>query len=230
MSIHPFLFEEVYVNIYTLSASISDYFSFGKTYSEKLFVSSICADNVSGECEKKEFGCLVSDKIKDLLKADLLNSHNAYVIFNKVFYNSPTRVDKYKKIWKNDSVKPYVNLLEIKDEIMTKYENFYLISGVAFLKTLNEINLFSILDMYGFSNLLFFSKKKLDDIYIELKNIQNTIFLGSLKSPKINYDELLKVYCKNGNILIRYGTTFTDMEVAIIYNLNDFPNTFQFIV
>lgn len=218
------------MNIYAENAVASDYFGFGIPDGEKLLVSGICADYVTGEREKEEFGRFVSDKIKELFKTEPFNSHNAYAIFNKGFYHLPTRAEAYKKIWKNDSVQPYVHFLEIKDEIMTEYENFYLISGIALLKSLNEINLFSVLDMFGFLNLLFFSKNNLEDIYGEFQNMQNTIFSGSAKSPTVNDGALLGEYCKNGNIWVRYGTAFTDMEVDIIYNSEDFPNTLNFMI
>lgn len=216
------------MNVYVLNHNAFEYFGFAKNNSQKILVSSICADYVRDAYEKKEFGCLVNNEIRNLLKSDALKNYKAYAIFNKAIYSLPTRIEIYKKIWKDPLIKPYADLLETKDEIMTKYNGFYLFSGISRLKSLDEIDLFFILDMLGFYNLLFLSRHDLIDIYKELNNIQNIAFLGSLKTPKINFDALFKEYCNDGNVMIRFGTDFTNMEVSVFYSFEDFPNNLNF--
>lgn len=47
-------------------------------------------------------------------------------------------------------MKPYADLLETKEEIMTKHNGFYLFSGISRLISLDQIDLFFILDMLDF--------------------------------------------------------------------------------
>lgn len=216
------------MKIYVLDSIASEYFGFVKNNNQKILVSSICADYVKDEFEKREFGCLVNDNIRMMLNLKELCSYKAYAIFNKAVYNSPSKLLIFKKIWKDSLIKQYVELLETKDEILTKYDDFYLFSGVSRLKNIDEIDLFSILDMLGFYNLLFLSKYDLSDIYKEFITILNTAFGGSKKTPEINFGALVKEYCKNGNVLIRFGSDFTNMEVSVIYHLEDFPKKLIF--
>ncbi len=216
------------MKIYVLNSNASGYFGFVKNDSTNILVSSICADLVFGTHEKEEFGRLASNGIKNLLKSEPLKKYKAYAIFNKAIYNLPTRTEAYKRIWKDPLVKPYIDQLETKDEITTKYDDFYLFSGISRLNYLDEIDLFSILDMLGFRNLLFLSKYDLNDIYKEFKNIQKAAFSGSSNVPEVNFDALFKEYCREGNVLIRFGTDFTNMEVSAVYNAEDFPNKLSF--
>ena len=216
------------MNVYILNHNVSEYFGFAKNNSQKILVSSICADYVRSTYEKKRFRCLVNNEIKNLLKTDALKNYKAYAIFNKAFYSLPTRIEMYKKIWKDPMIKPYADLLETKEEIITKHNGFYLFSGISRLISLDQIDLFFILDMLGFYNLLFLSRQDLIDIYKELNSIQKITFLGSVKTPKINFYALLKEYCNDGNVMIRFGTDFTNMEVSIFFNYEDFPNNLNF--
>lgn len=68
--------------------------------------------------------------------------------------------------------------------------------------------------MLGFYNLLFLSRQDLIDIYKELNSIQKITFLGSVKTPKINFYALLKEYC---NIFVEYKSCFVYFEIAAKY-------------
>lgn len=56
-------------------------------------------------------------------------------------------------------MKPYADLLETKEEIMTKHNGFYLFSGISRLIFLDQIDLFFILDMLDFIIYYFWAGK-----------------------------------------------------------------------
>lgn len=80
------------MNVYILNHNVSEYFGFAKNNSQKILVSSICADYVRNTYEKR-FRCLVNNEIKNLLKTDALKNY-------KAFYSLPTRIEMYKKYGK----------------------------------------------------------------------------------------------------------------------------------
>lgn len=217
------------MNVYKLSnIDAFKHFGWEKSNNCNLLVSSICADGVINVNEKNMFGNSINKSLKKLFNSNEFSDYKLYAVFNKVLYSKPTRTDNYKKLWKLDSVKPYINSIQIADEIMTEYNNFYLYSGVAYIQNINEIDLFSILDEQPFINMMFFSKNSLHEIACELKNIINDMFGESIKTPNINYCKLCERYCKDDYIILKYFTSFVDMEMGIIYCDDVFSHEIDF--
>lgn len=217
------------MNLYKLSnINAFKHYGWEKSNNCNLFVSSICADGVINENEKNIFGNSINKNLKKLLNCNEFENYKTYVIFNKVLYSKSTRVDNYKKLWKLDSVKPYINSIQIADEKATEYTNFYLYSGIAHIQNINEIDLFSILDEQPFINMIFFSKNSLHEIVCEFKNIINDMFGESVKTPKINYCKLCERYCRDDYIILKYFTSFIDMEMGIIYCNDVFSHKIDF--
>lgn len=217
------------MNLYKLSnIDAFKHYGWEKSTNCNLFASSICADGVINENEKNIFGNSINKSIINLLNCNEFSEYKLYAIFNRALYAKPTRTDNYKKVLKSNNLKPYINSIQIADEIATEYNNFYLYSGIAYIQNINEIDFFSIFDEQPFINMMFLSKNSLHEISCEFKNIINDMFGESVKTPKINYCKLCERYCKDDYIILKYFTSFVDMEIGIIYCDNVFTHGIDF--
>ncbi|MEG0856837.1 MAG: hypothetical protein RSG52_10225 [Terrisporobacter sp.] len=162
---------------------------------------------------------LESSKILNNLynKNSNLKNYKFYLLVNREMENQNSKVENYLKIWRQIRKKYDIEKFNLGVEVKSKLNNTILFSSIAevpidFLHKAIEI-VRSCPRMYT----LFMSKR--EDI-MTVEQIENMVevLLSNNDFVEINYFRLCQMCCNRGDIAIRYGTSFEDHEIALIYN------------
>lgn len=184
---------------------------------------SVFSINVKGinSHKKSEFIEKSSDEIVRMMSDRRLSGYKIYLFVNVEIVNLNSKVEHYMKAWKRISKKYDVSNFVLGEEVLMN------VVGLVFYSSIAEIPLDSLdkameivisnPDRYT----LFISKSE----NLLMNNAIQTLFDNIMK-----YDENLKIdyyafsvhYCNKGNIIIRFGTDFTNAEFALIYDSKNF--------
>ena len=145
-----------------------------------------------------------------------LKQYKFYLLANKEVINKNSKVENYLKIWKEIKRKYDIEEFILGPEVKIELNNVDLFSSIAEVPINYLYKAIEIISNYPSMYTLFISKHHniMTDGYIKnmVKVVMNNSFI------EINYFQLCKMCCDKGDIAIRYGTTFEEAEIALIYN------------
>lgn len=184
---------------------------------------SVFSINVKGinNHKKSEFIEKSSDEIVRMMSDRRLSGYKIYLFVNVEIVNQNSKVEHYMKAWKRISKKYDVSNFVLGEEVLMN------VVGLVFYSSIAEIPLDSLdkameivisnPDRYT----LFISKSE----NLLMNNAIQTLFDNIMKydkNLKIDYYAFSVHYCNKGNIIIRFGTDFTNAEFALIYDSKNF--------
>lgn len=184
---------------------------------------SVFSINVKGinSHKKSEFIEKSSDEIVRMMSDRRLSGYKIYLFVNVEIVNQNSKVEHYMKAWKHISKKYDVSNFVPGEEVLMN------VVGLVFYSSIAEIPLDSLdkameivisnPDRYT----LFISKSE----NLLMNNAIQTLFDNIMKydkNLKIDYYAFSVHYCNKGNIIIRFGTDFTNAEFALIYDSKNF--------
>lgn len=174
-------------------------------------VLSLNAERICGISDEVEFAKKTNEKINNLLMKN--PNYHLGVIFNRELYSEPRKIDSYLGIWKQREIKEFSRIFIDKQERFLQYQFFYIFLGIAYFESIDSIDLFNIINITPYINVLFLSendKYKIDDI------TPNMFFINN-KTPKIDYYNLCNNFDSDKDIVIRFGRDSDSMEVDFIF-------------
>ncbi|MBU3174698.1 hypothetical protein LL033_23480 [Clostridium estertheticum] len=183
-------------------------------------VISINASGMWGKDDKLKFINLSSRQINSLFGTNnLLEDYKFYIVVSKKIKDINSKVEFYKKIWKDIRKKWGIENFNLGVEIKVEAE------GVSFFTSIAEFsidNLSLALEIVSANpklNTIIISKA--NDILTEkyTEKLFHTLFNSEAQDSKeIDYYSFCAQCCNEGDIAVRWGTSFEDAEVAMIYN------------
>lgn len=185
----------------------------------KMSVFSVNASGIYGYDNKKEFIERVSGEIEYFCnKNGLLDNYKFYLFVNIEVINKNSRVENYMKAWKKISKKVNIEGFILGEETIMEVGNLSFFSGIAEIPIEYLSKAIEIVSLNPERHTIFMSKSKeiLSGQYNQ--KLFNIGFNNNNSFNNLNYFLLSLKCCKDGDIAIRYGTSFTEAELALIYN------------
>lgn len=207
---------------------ILNYFEFFKVELDKrdnkilanMSVISFNASGIVGKNDKLKFINLCSSQIESLVNINNgLKEYRFYLVINKEIEDINSKVENYKKIWKNISGKWNLEGFTKGPEIKIEAEGVNYFSSIAEFDIKNLPLALEIVSMNPKLKTIIISKSKnvLTEKYVD--KIVHILFNSEAQnSNEIDYYSL-SIQCSNeGSIAMRWGTSFEELELALIYN------------
>jgi hypothetical protein len=180
---------------------------------------SVCSINASGinSVNIAKFIDICTKQIKKLFISDVLNSYKVYMFANIEIRNPNSRVEQYMKVWKSIAKSYDIEGFIIGEEMINKSGDLLFYTSIAEIpQTCLEKSIKIVIsnpDRYA----LFISKseKVLFKEYVQ-HMFENIVLMDNYGA--IDYYKFLLACYRDGDIALRYGTTFTEAELAFVYN------------
>lgn len=182
----------------------------------QMSVLSVNASNICGYSDKKEFIEKCKNQIINIYNNNLmLHKLKFYLFINQEIINPKSRVENYLKIWKSIGREKNINNFVIGKEITTQ------IGKELYFSSLAEIHI----EYVDIAIEIVSSKPQKSVLFMsESMDINSTQCIEQLTKSisddfgDINYSLFILKCCTSGNIALRYGTTFEEAEIALVYN------------
>lgn len=183
-------------------------------------VISFNANGIVGKYDRLKFINICSSQIESLVNINnRLKEYSFYLVINKEIEDINSKVENYKKIWKDISGKWNLEGFTKGPEIKTEAEGVNYFSSIAEFNMKNLPLALEIVSMNPKLKTIIISKSKniLTEKYVD-KMFHILFNSEAQNSNEIDYFNLSIQCCNEGNIAIRWGTSFEESELALIYN------------
>ena len=171
---------------------------------------------------------MILDQIACFLDFVHLDYGNLYLLTFKTIGNHFNKVDVYKKLWSNY---PGTDNILKGDELRYDFKSGIIYASIAKIDDLNLKLCVDILVKYPLTSAIIYSDKILIE-YIFVKEIFDGFFiplLDTIDNPEIiqlDFEYLIKCFCKKDNGVIRYANDGDEQEIAFFVNRNSKFNIF----
>ena len=182
-------------------------------------VFSINASEIYSYNDKKKFIKKCCDEIKILLK-NCLKNYNIYLFVNVNVSNKNSKVENYIKAWKKINKKINIDGFILGKEIAIEKNDKLVYSSIAQIPVDYLYSALEIVSLNPSQNTIFMSKSS-DILSEEYSRKLYSILFEDKNSDEINYYNLALNCCIKNDIAIRYGTSFTEAEIALVYNTKE---------
>lgn len=176
--------------------------------------------NASGiESRWDEFYQYCAKQIFHLLKEP--ERYSVYVIASEKIKDKNSKVEHYKKCWKKLSSNYDISKFELGEEILytNNDESFY--AGIARTSLHNLIDALRIVNAKGNKYIIFISKNDASkQFYMSVDHMKKYMVYNQYGD--VDYSNCFLQSCLVGDISVRYGTSFTEVELALIFNRYDY--------
>lgn len=146
--------------------------------------------------------------------------YNIYFIINVRIINKHSKVEHYKKCWKKIASEVDISKFELGQEIGYEFADQFFYAGIAKTSIANIVDVLKLVHVRSGKCVLFASKNN----YFANGNINDKFlesYIGYNQYGDIDYSKCFEQCSRNHDLGIRYGTTFTEAELALIFNCND---------
>lgn len=184
----------------------------------KMSVVSINASNINGIESKKEFIERCKDEINTIYTNNVLNNFKFYLFINQEIVNIQSKVEKYMKIWRKINRKINITGFILGKEIIIQKDGKYFFSSIAEIP-IKYLDIAIEIVSYNPQKCALFMSEFIDiDSGEYTKELFDKVFDNNNNFYEINYFLFTIKCCSEGNIALRYGTTFEEAEIALVYN------------
>lgn len=183
-------------------------------------VISFNASGVTGKDDKISFILECSREIYLLVNDNnILNKYKFYLVVNKKIKDINSRIENYRKIWKSINKNFDIGSFNKGPEIKVDIEENHYFSSISEFNIERLSLALEIVSINPKLNTIIMSK--CDNILTEnyIDKIFHILFNCQAQySNEIDYYGLSIQCCNKGDIAIRWGTSFEEVEAALIYN------------
>ncbi len=191
---------------------------------------SVCSINASGinSINIAKFIDICSNQIKKMFISDALNSYKVYMLANIEVRNPYSKVEQYLKVWKSIAKSNDIEGFIKGEEMINKSGDLLFYTSIAEIPQICLEKAIKIVISNPDRYTLFFSKSE-KVLFGEYVNHMFEDAIQTNNNGIIDYYKFSLACYKDGNIALRYGTTFTEVELALIYNTKeiDICNCFE---
>jgi hypothetical protein len=146
--------------------------------------------------------------------------YNVYFIINERMINIHSKVEHYKKCWKKIASEVDLSKFELGHEIGYEFANHFFYAGIAKTSISNMPDVLRLVNTRPNKCVLFASKNNyFAEQYINDKFIKSYIAYNQFGN--IDHSKCFEQCSRNHDLGIRYGTSFLESELALIFNFND---------
>lgn len=202
------------------SANAEDYYEWisrnNSKFFEKLSVLSFNGSDFASNIDEFYQYCC-----KELYRSlQFPDKYNIYFIINERIINIHSKAEHYKKCWKKIASEINLNKFELGQEIGYEFGNQFFYAGIAKTSILNMADVLKLVNTRPRKCVLFaskndyFEKKYVNDEFIES-------YIAYNRYGDIDYSKCFEQCSLNHDLGMRYGTTFSESELALIFNYND---------
>lgn len=183
-------------------------------------VISFNASGIVGKDDKLRFITVCSSEINSVVNTNnILKDYKFYLVVNKRIKDINSKVESYKKIWRDMDGKWNLGGFVKGPEMKMEAEGVPYFSSIAEFNIENFPLALEIVSINPKLNTIIISKtnnilteKYVDKIFHILFNYE------AQDSKEIDYYSLSVQCCNEGDIAMRWGTSFEEVEAALIYN------------
>lgn len=208
---------------YEYETDVYRYYNYFNEKEENKRKMSVCSINASG-INGKNIELFIENCNKHII--DILNNYmevgyKLYIFCNIEISNPNSKVEHYNKVWKRVKKKFDIGKLILGEELLNRLGSSLFYTSIAEFSQDCIITAIKMAVSNPSRYALFISKSQniLSRKYIQ--NMFNNII--SIDSHgKIDYYKFLLDIYEHEDIRLRYGTTFTDVELAFVYNSKRF--------
>lgn len=202
------------------SANIEDYYEWISRNNSKLFgklsvLSFNGIDFASNTDDFYQYCC------KELYRSlQFPEKYNIYFIINEKMINIHSKVEHYKKCWKKIASEIDLSKFELGREVGYEFGNQFFYAGIAKTSILNMADVLKLVNARPGKCILFASKNN----YFEKKCIDDKFvasYIAYNQYGDIDYSKCFEQCSLKHDLGIRYGTTFSESELALIFHSND---------
>ena len=181
--------------------------------------------NASGiECNMDEFCQYCIDTLYKILKKP--EEYVFYFIVYVKIRNKNSKMERYKKCWKSIADKVNIKNLKLGEERAYIRNNDIFYVGIAKGEVKNLHNIIEIAHEKNKKCILFASKNNYDNFFdTEDDFIEKNMTFD--RYGDIEYDKCISYFCSKREICVRYGTSFSEAELALIFRSEEFENIFN---
>lgn len=181
----------------------------------KMSVISMNAYGIGGKIDKEEFLSIVFQGISNIFRHNnSLMEYKMYLFVNYEMKNPYSKVENYKKIWGQIERKFNIKGFILGEELKMQKGCKYVFSSIAEVPLLYLNESINIISTNPSQCTLFMGKT---DGKLSRRSIEE-MFTVMKDDIEIDYYKLSSMCCKKGDIVLRYGTSFEEAELALIYN------------
>lgn len=149
------------------------------------------------------------------------SKYNIYIIVNEKVKNVNSRVEHYKKCWKKIACEFDISKLELGNEIGYEYKEQFFYAGIAKTSITNMIDVMKIVNAKPNKCILFASLNNyMDKSYIDSGFIES--YIAYNRYGDIDYSKCFIQCSINHDIGLRYGTNYSEAELALVFNRYDY--------
>lgn len=202
------------------SSNIEDYYEWipkeNNLIFEKMSVFSLNASGIISNVDEFYQYC-INELHRTLIYPE---NYNIYIIVNEKIKNANSKVEHYKKCWKRVSSEFDISKLELGQEVGYVYDGQFFYAGIAKTSILNMIDIMKIVNAKPNKCILFASKNNYLEKPYSDKNFIET-YIAYNQYGDIDYSKCFAQCCLKHEIGIRYGTSYSEAELALIFNRYD---------
>lgn len=185
----------------------------------KMSVFSINASEIYCKENLKEFLHTSGDEITSFYNRIILNNdYKVYLLVNLEIKNVNSKVENYFKVWKQLQKKWDINGFILGEEFEILVNNTMYFSSLAQIPISHISKAIEIVSSDPGKHTIFFSKSR-DMMKAEnCRKFIDILFGKDSQYDEINFFLFSLACCNVGDIAIRYGTSFEEAEIALVYN------------